>query len=429
MFSAGSACPLRRTATASLNPQGAYSSNWGIKNYVEGGIYLGILPLFLAVLGIVSGWRAGSGSRRRSLTLFFVVLSFFALAFIFGTPLYGLLYYGLPFINQLHTPFRWVWPLSLAVATLAGFGLDGILGGKWRAAGREQSWLQVAMWVAGAAGTVVLLLLLFSRLFYTQAEPLVARLFQNLSLADTAFADAGAFYSYTFWQVLLLGGALLGTAVVLWLGSQGRKRPLLLLAALLIVGDLFLANRGFNAAVDPALLAYKPELIAWLEEQPGLWRLTTFTPQGDKPLNANAPWLYDLQDVRGYDSIIPKQYTDYMAAIEPQNELPFNRVQPIGSWEALNSPLLDVLGVRYVISSAEIDLPKLEEVWAGEGLRVYENLAVAPRAYLLPQSATQVVEDALAALAQFDPRQYVVVQAARSACGGGWTGECPGYTG
>ena len=62
----------------------------------------------------------------------------------------------------------------------------------------------------------------------------------------------------------------------------------------------------------------------------------TFNPQGDKPFNANSGWLYGMEDVRGYDSIIPKQYTDYMAAIEPQGELKFNRVQPIGNWESLN---------------------------------------------------------------------------------------------
>lgn len=62
----------------------------------------------------------------------FAVISFFSLAFIFGTPLYALLYYGLPFINQLHTPFRWIFPLTLCVAVLARFGAD------YLAATREQ---------------------------------------------------------------------------------------------------------------------------------------------------------------------------------------------------------------------------------------------------------------------------------------------------
>ena len=91
------------------------TSHWGIKNYVEGGIYLGVLSLFLAFLGLFAALRRSSEKLRKWHAWFFIILSFFSLAFIFGTPLYALLYYGLPFINQLHTPFRWVFPLSLCV--------------------------------------------------------------------------------------------------------------------------------------------------------------------------------------------------------------------------------------------------------------------------------------------------------------------------
>ncbi|MDX1415703.1 MAG: hypothetical protein R3293_16015, partial [Candidatus Promineifilaceae bacterium] len=391
-----------------LNPQGAYSSDWGIKNYVEGGIYLGILPLLLSVLGVVATWRAKKGSLRRSHGLFFILLALFSLAFIFGTPLYALLYYGLPFINQLHTPFRWVWPLSFAVAVLAGFGVDMLLAqrnrGQTEAQRVDMGLIKLLLGAGILAGTGVLSILLISWIFFSRLEPAIWRLFHGLALAPTAFADTRAFFSYEFWQLLILGLLLLASAVVLWLGLRDKSRLFLLLAAFLIIGDVYLANREFNAAEDPTLLAYKPQLIAWLEEQPGLWRLTTFTPHGDKPLNANTPWLYDFQDIRGYDSIIPKQFTSYMSAIEAQNELPFNRIQPVGRWESLNSPLLDTLGVRYIISSESIDLPKLEEVWRGEGVYVYENLAVAPRAYILPWRATVVAEDALVALAEYDPR-------------------------
>ena len=183
-----------------------------------------------------------------------------------------------------------------------------------------------------------------------------------------------------------------------------------LLTAVLIISDIFLANRGFNAAVDAAILDYEPPLTQFLQQQPGQWRITSFDSQGQKPFNANSGWLFDLEDVRGYDSIIPKQYTQYMAAIEPQNELIFNRVQPIANWESLNSPLLDVLGVKYIITGETLDLPKLDLAWEEGNLRVYENLAVAPRAYTLPQSQTAVVPDPLAAMSEFDPRQYVGVE-------------------
>ena len=394
------------------------NTEWGIKNYVEGAIYLGILPLFLAAIGVVGGWR-----RHKGQVGFFAALSFFSLAFIFGTPLYAILYYGLPFVNQLHTPFRWVFPLSLAVAVLAGYGVDSLenwrLGiGDWRLEIVRISNLQsLISLIAGAGGILLLVGLAGSWWAYGRIQSTIERLFLGLAGAPSAFADATAFYSYSFWQLLTLGLVLLGVGIVFWLSKRGGKRPYWILAAsLIIIVDVFLANRGFNASNDPALLDFKPDMVQWLEaqrlgDQPGQWRITSFAPNGDKPFNANSGWLFGLPDVRGYDSIIPRQYTEYMAVIEPQNELPFNRVQPIVNWESLNAPLLDVLGVKYVITSETIALPKYTEVWQGEGVRIYENTAVAPGAYTLPFSATAVSDDALNAMTtQYDPRQFVNVE-------------------
>jgi O-antigen/teichoic acid export membrane protein len=422
----GQIVPFTTNYYGELNPHGAYTSNWGIKNYVEGGIYLGILPLLLAGLGIWSAVRWFK--ERRSVTAFFSTLSLLSLSFIFGTPLYALLYYGLPGINQLHSPFRWVFPLSMSVAVLAGSGMDYLAANREELARRPGNvvrsllTLRSATWsptgvLAGLsfwAGLLLLALLLLSRAFFAQIEPLVNRLFLALAQAPDAFPDGRAFYSYEFWQLLFLGLMLVASGVVLRLSvGDPRRRPTWPWLAVIVIGlDLFVVGYGFRAAVKPELLDYQPELVEWLKQQPGLWRLTTFAPHGDKPLNANTPWHDDLQDVRGYDSVILKQYTDYMAAIQPQNELQFNRIQPIASWESLNSPLLDLLGVRYIITAETVELPKLREVWQGEGLRVYENLAAVPRAYTIPFSATVVVDDALEGMRRQDPRQFVFVETA-----------------
>ena len=68
----------------------------------------------------------------------------------------------------------------------------------------------------------------------------------------------------------------------------------------------------------------------------------------------NAGWRYGFEDVRGYDSIIPAQYVQYMRAIEPQGELLYNQVAAIYGVEHLSSPLLDLLGVRYVATEGEV---------------------------------------------------------------------------
>jgi O-antigen/teichoic acid export membrane protein len=441
----GERVPFILNAFGEPNPNGAGSSDWGLKNYVEGGIYLGILPLLLVVLGLLSWRRRSSGPR--SAIAFFGLLGLFSLAFIFGTPLYALLYYGLPGINQLHSPFRWVFPLSLAVAVLAGYGMDYVAATReepertrgrprWASDRRAPRWLQpLLLWgrpsavtaLAGLAfwsGLLLSLGLLASRLLYAQLEPTLASVFMGLARAPEAFPSTRAFYSYQFRNVLILALTLIASGAVLrvsrcpfylpGLGASkrsGARRPLWPLLALTVLGlDLLVANWGFHTAANAALLDYEPRLVQWLQAQPGLWRMTTFTPHGDKPLNANVPWMHRIQDVRGYDSIILRQYVVYMRAIEPQNELLFNRVQPIARWESLNSPLLDLLGVRYVVTAETIDLPKFTLAWQGEGLNVYENLGAAPRAFTLPQSATVVVDDALAAMRELDPRQYVILE-------------------
>src|SRR5204862_7741295 len=49
-----------------------------------------------------------------------------SLLLAFGTPLYGLLFFGVAGVNQLHTPFRWIYPYSLCIAVLAGLGATAI---------------------------------------------------------------------------------------------------------------------------------------------------------------------------------------------------------------------------------------------------------------------------------------------------------------
>ena len=92
---------------------------WGVKNYVEGALYVGVLPLLLALYGLVKGvWRRETACY----VILFGALALLALAFMFGTGAYALVFH-LPGMNQLNSPFRWVFALTLAIAALAGIGL------------------------------------------------------------------------------------------------------------------------------------------------------------------------------------------------------------------------------------------------------------------------------------------------------------------
>ena len=485
-----------RWAPALAFPDGQYV-DWGIKNYVEGGAYLGLLPLFLAFIAVLAGQQISKSANQQigksanqqadqptsqptnKLTAwfrhpyipFFTLLSLFSLGCIFGTPLYALVY-ALPLLRQSHSPFRWVFSLALAVALLAGFGVEAVrrsrgAGGQGRGGDEEAggqgdegtrgqgdkeqvdkgqgggkpfairhspfvilhspfsilllnsspSLITLLAALAFWGGVVTLAGLVLSRAFFVQIEPLVAQVFQSLAKAPTAFPDYRAFYSYEFKWAALFGLLLTGTGIVLRVSRcpiLARRRPVWeFLAVGLLVLDFVAFGTGFHPAVDPALLNYTPPVVEFLRQDTTLWRYATFTPPGTtKTMNANAGMFYDLQTVAGYDSLFSRQYADYMKLVEEQDELQYNRIASFRTWSSLDSPLIDLLNVKYVITEVEIPNPaRYRLAYQDAAVRVYENLGVMPRAFTLPTSATVQTDNFAAAVQQYDLHHYVIVDA------------------
>ncbi len=396
----GQTVSLAETPTLNADGNPLTTINWGVeRNYVELALYVGILPLALALYGLI---------RRRTVhQVIMALLGAVSLSFMFGLPTYALLYL-LPGINQLHSPFRWVFPLTLVVAVLAGFGMESLeqQADKWAR--------RFGVGLIGIGG-LVLIGLAGARLFYPQVAPLVERVFTSLALATQAFSDARMFFSAEAVNAAVFGMiTLLAGIIFLWRVVGARRavplRAWSLAAIILIAADLLIASGGFNPAVDPALLDFTPPSIAWLQDQPGEWRYTTYEDPVTSPhlMNANVTMQYGLDDVRGYESIIPKRYVDFMGQIAPQVQLQYNRIAPIYTTYgdlgfdpqvALELPLLDALNVRYVISgtATTIDLPDYTLAYEDEAVRIWENGGWLPRAYTVADTPSRDGWSALSA--------------------------------
>jgi O-antigen/teichoic acid export membrane protein len=513
-----------RPVTVNAAGESIRAIDWGIKNYVEGALYVGILPLLLAAYGLMSRiqmnhrvtmtyrhtqarkysgsplpavcgdgrgaggegfvtFRAGTedtegtpsvaipgaasahpqpatGNRQPDppYRWIFLALTVLALTFMFGLPTYALLYNVLPGINQLHSPFRWVLAVTLGVAVLAGFGAEALLrpaplnarsaGSQWSRAKTEphpnpsparpsdddgrgtpgvgslERGFQIGALLAGG---LLLLGLVLGRVFWVPIEPLVDSLFRALALAPQAYPDAQAFFSYQMTNVLVLALMLIGSGVIFWISPRRlsvitNHLPLITLVAL----DLMIASWGFNPASDPALLDFTPPSIQWLQAQQaanGPFRfITVDDPAADergKLFNANMTWRYGLYDVRGYESIIPKQYVDFMTGVAPQVQLDFNRVSPLypDRLAQVDWGRLGLLGVRYIITSrgfnlydfvpAPVDarsgaaLPAPAPVYEDESVRIWGcPCAALPRAYLTDVLPPQIEPSLEAGIAQ-----------------------------
>ncbi|MGE5141636.1 MAG: oligosaccharide flippase family protein, partial [Rudaea sp.] len=417
---------------------------WGIKNYVEAGSYVGILPLALALLAAIwavatavprgraalqvpleANWASAKGEEssggtglrnkegqfpgsRPGAVLFFVVLAILALLFAFGTPLYALLFYLLPGYNQLHTAFRWVFPYTLSVAFLAGVGLQLMTCADWKPILRRL--IEWGLVIGGAAVIIGLALsLIWPAPFLRVADWVVAH-----DRAQAVFETGRVFWSYEFRPLLLFGLFAFLAGLVLRLARSRRlfagRAPWRVLAIAVVVLDLFLAGIGFNPSADSRLLLFTPPAVRFLESDPTLFRIASYDKPDEKMFNANAGMYFGLSDIRGYDSIIPRQYVEFMSALAPQDELLYNRIAPFYNYEALSSPLLNLLNVKYVLSTRTVPNPGYRLVYDRE-IKIYENTRVLPRAFLV--SRARVIQDRpalLDALKSLDPANEVLLE-------------------
>ena len=136
---------------------------------------------------------------------------------MFGTPLYAILFYGLPGWNQLHTAFRWIFPWTLGIAFLAGLGAQFIADGISK---RALAILGLAL--AGIGSLTVFGVVLS----WAMGESFLqfADAFVNASdLAKPVFETGRAFWSYQARNFVLFGAFALLAGMVFLLARANVK--------------------------------------------------------------------------------------------------------------------------------------------------------------------------------------------------------------
>ncbi|MDQ4078884.1 MAG: hypothetical protein M3220_21915, partial [Chloroflexota bacterium] len=446
--------------TTSLDHVAWFKGTPDWKNYVEGAGYLGILPLLLATVALWTFVAQRTKSREDNLqspistphsalrtphlthsafrtphsaTSFFSILALVSLLFIFGSPLYGLLFHTLPGFSQLHTPFRWVWPLTLAISMLAGIGWEALRARSVPSHGEERSSIfphssfsvpQLLGWLALLAGLGGILLL---GAIWLAPEPWIAqtaKLLDRSQLAQWAFGGSPTlFVSYQWANFLHLALALVAAGLAILIVVNARNStasnekilsfPQILVLSVILL-DLLLAARTFMPHTPVEVAKFTPPSIEWLatQHEPGTWRYTSLEKDW-KILNANASMQYGLEDIRGYDSIILKHYVNLMEAVAPQRQLDFNRIAPLSAYDPPpDQELLDLLNVRYLVTDQAIDWASWQHVYDDE-VQIYENQDVMPRAFLLGNALYSGPREEMIpaeALHTLEPRQTVILQ-------------------
>src|SRR5205823_8219423 len=237
--------------------------------------------------------------------------------------------------------YRLVFLAPLGLAGLAAFGMER--------ACQEDSRRTLSLFAAGT-------LLLLTTVYLDSLG-----IFRGRALPDS-FVRAGF-----AWQIIPLG-----LLAVLAFVFPRNGRAVLFSALLLLVGQRTAEMTGTYPTLPSETVAPDlPELARLPADSP--WRIVAV---GDA-FRPNAAALYGLEDARGYESLLLDRFSDTFPLWSKAQFASFNRV------DALDSPFLSFLNVRFAFAPPEVPVPRGWQEWArGRGMTVFENPRVLSRAFV-----------------------------------------------
>jgi hypothetical protein len=365
------------------------------------GYYAGAITLMLAATALIL--------RPAAMRIAVAAFGAFALVLTLGEGPLARAVVELPGFRTAHNG-RMVIFLLLALALLAGWGLDDVTGRA--AASRLRRRLALGAAVAIFLAPVAWLLVAGTIELEHLSDALeVAWGFSDPPAVSSQAEVAGVApivrLSALLQWLLLAGLGLVLLAAGLGVLRGGRWRlpavAFVALTAVLVAADLFRANMGFNPAI-PLDHARQPTTgaVRYLQSRTPNRFAGVGVPGAIQPLGPDLAMRYGLYDARGYDYPVERRYDRlWRAAVGPPGDVipPTTVAQPRA--EAL--PALSLLSVADLIQDPgerPLRLPGLEIAYSGRDARVYRNTRALPRVFLVARQRTVPDEDeAFAAVA------------------------------
>ena len=323
---------------------------WGTWNYAELVGYIGILPLIFSLFALFL--------RRDKRTFFFGSMFFISLIFSLPT-----IFAKLPFI--LGTPFlktaqptRLLFLTDFSLAILSALGFDYFLKSK------ERFKIFYSVFFIGVVFTLLWVFLYIGHDLQKETH-------ENILVAKRNIIFPTIFF---------------GSSSFLILCSQFIKRNkkasylVYFLMFCLVIFDLFRFGWKFTPFVRKEFLFPPTRAIEFLKLQKGEFRIASSDSRIFPP---NFSAYYRLQSIEGYDPLYLRGYGELISSSERNRgdistSFGFNRIITPHN---LDSKIIDLLGVKYVLALSDLHQEKFKKVFQEGETIIYENKNVVPRVF------------------------------------------------
>jgi len=384
-------------------------------------LYIGLLPLFLALIAVFKSIKNPCRSFFVFLFFFFFLLAlkFSPLAYVFSK---------IPFLGLFKKQSRFIFFIVFSLSLLAGLGFD-YLSKKFRKIDFELKFLKWLIYFWGGLALILTLAFgLFKEKIFQILNWLFDKYFYQSSMTYPPFHYHQVIkervlkvfnnFSFTHWHFLLPFGFLL--LAYFWLCFYQRKKVSLANfkkgTLVLVVINLLLVSLGYYRLIDRSLYLTPPEVVEIIKQREknlSSFRIFSFVLADEEYQKAALPFksdpekiflykvnllepnlnlLYGLYSIDGYDRFMTRRQAQVLAQIGSNRAPLKNRLIDKDSKLVLKEflkriNLLGRLNVKYILSSQVLNHPDLELVFRkkilpnGIEVYLYQNKKFWPKVY------------------------------------------------
>ena len=371
---------------------------WGLMPFTDYPNYMGIILLFLAIIGLFE--------RREFIHWFLIATSCLALFISFGkhfSIVYDFFFNIFPYFNKFRVPHMILILLQFNIAVLAAFGLDSVAQIKNKS---------IPKWFWGflGFGGVFLLAMVLGG---SSVEAFIRDSFPPPRVQDARTAQIINNIRWNLWEsdVWLMIFFIATLSIVIWLWIQRKISKKIMYGLILIAGifDICIVNykiinpskgsgRSSQLISDNAVQHFfeQDEIIQFLKADKSDFRIY---PIGNL-FGESRFAAFKLESMGGYHPAKLRSYNNFLTKTR----------------NGASIPLLRMMNVKYLIAPQVLNHPELKLVKTGnlkatqgtQPVQVYQLSKALPRAWFVEDVKTLNEDDIFKKILDdsFDPSKY-----------------------
>ncbi|MDD2653936.1 MAG: hypothetical protein PHI86_02355, partial [Candidatus Omnitrophica bacterium] len=376
---------------------------WGRWYFWEECIYVGILPLILAIIALKL-------CKKNEYINFFSLLALLSLVAALGyyIPTLRNILRFIPIFTMFRAHSKFIFLTVFSLSILSGFGMQALFNNTQKSKIDKKQIIKIYVLIVLS---LVIVYTIKSRLdFWALSWFRIVKFFLSMQERYWLFEYWNpGFLKMTFmtaYRGVIKFILLSGVSFTLIMLSKNTKIKSLIMKPIFlafIIIDLWSFSAKYTKVINLPEVLWSEETVKFLKSDDTVYRII------NRDSIPNVSSLYKIQTTEGNTALFPQDYADYMGT---SSQIFYTDNNVLRSTPFTKN--LATTGLKYlIIKGYAIDSKDFKLEFSDNKIKIYRNLNALPRAFMVFKAKTFVNKNSVIAEFEskdFDPKEYVILE-------------------